>query len=72
MCNNFLQNIAKTCCRHKASPVNRFHDSANNYISDQFDLIKNGDVNQDVGRGIAGGVDKQFKFLPVCNKCRRL
>lgn len=28
MCNSFLQNIAKTCCRHKLSPVNRSHGSA--------------------------------------------
>lgn len=41
ICNNFLKNIARICCRHKALPVNRFHGSANNCISNQCNLIKN-------------------------------
>lgn len=30
ICRNFLYNIARICCRHKALPVNRFHCLANN------------------------------------------
>jgi len=41
ICNNFLKNIARICCRHKALPVKRFHGLADNYILDQRSLIRN-------------------------------